>query len=94
MNIDVSILIAVLGFALSVGTFFIGRVTAARDDGMRDGSTKADIRYIREAVDKHDRKLDRVTENYETMKSEISKLWERLKLLEQKVEMLHKEEGS
>ncbi len=93
MTVDIAVLISVIGVLLSVATFFIGRVTAARDDGMRDGSTKADIRYIREAVDKHDRKLDRVTENYETMKSEISKLWERLKLLEQKVEMLHKEEN-
>lgn len=94
MTIDITILIAVLGFALSVGTFFIGRVTAARDDGMRDGSTKADIRYIREAVDKHDKKLDRVAENYDAVKSEIAELWERLKLLEQKVEMLHKEENA
>ena len=33
MTIDITILIAVLGFALSVGTFFIGRVTAAKTDG-------------------------------------------------------------
>jgi hypothetical protein len=34
MTIDITILIAVLGFALSVGTFFIGRVTAAKTDGI------------------------------------------------------------
>lgn len=92
MNIDVSILIAVLGFALSVGTFFVGRMTAAKTSGFEDGSTKADIRYIREAVDKHDKKLDRVAENYDAVKSEIAELWERLKLLEQRVDMLHKED--
>lgn len=93
MTIEITVLIVVLGFALSVGTFFVGRTTAARDDGMRDGSTRADIRYIREAVDKHDKKLDRVAENYDAVKSEIAELWERLKLLEQRVEMLHKEEN-
>lgn len=35
MSIDMSILIAVLGFALSVGTFFVGRMTAAKTDGQK-----------------------------------------------------------
>ena len=35
MTIDITILIAVLGYALSVGTFFIGRVTAAKTDGQK-----------------------------------------------------------
>lgn len=35
MNIDMSILIAVCGFALSVGTFFVGRMTAAKTDGQK-----------------------------------------------------------
>lgn len=35
MTIDITILIVVLGFALSVGTFFIGRVTAAKTDGQK-----------------------------------------------------------
>ena len=33
MTIDISILIAVCGFALSVGTFFVGRMTAAKTSG-------------------------------------------------------------
>lgn len=89
MNIDATILIAVLGFALSVGTFFIGRVTAAKKDGFADGETRANIRYIKESVDKHDKKLDRVAENYESMKREIVELRGRLEKLEQRVEMLH-----
>lgn len=89
MSIDVSILIAVLGFALSVGTFFVGRMTAAKTDGFADGETRANIRYIKESVDKHDKKLDRVAENYESMKREIVELRGRLEKLEQRVEMLH-----
>ena len=89
MNIDMAVLIAVIGCALSVGTFFIGRVTAAKSDGITDGETKANIRYIKESVDKHDRKLDRVAENYESVRTEIVELRGRLELLEQRVEMLH-----
>lgn len=89
MNIDLTIAIAVLGFALSVATFFIGRTTAAKTDGFADGETRANIRYIKESVDKHDKKLDRVAENYESMKREIVELRGRLEKLEQRVEMLH-----
>lgn len=93
MNIDIAVLIAVCGFALSVGTFFVGRMTAAKNDGLSDGETKANIRYIKESVDKHDKKLDRVAENYESVRTEIVELRGRLELLEQRVEMLHGGEG-
>ncbi len=89
MTVDIAVLIAVGGFALSVGTFFIGRMTAAKTDGFADGETRANIRYIKESVDKHDKKLDRVAENYESMKREIVELRGRLEKLEQRVEMLH-----
>lgn len=89
MTIELSVLIAVLGFALSVGTFFIGRLTSAKKDGISDGETKANIRYIKESVDKHDKKLDRVAENYESVRTEIVELRGRLEMLEQRVEMLH-----
>lgn len=89
MAIDISVLIGVCGFALSVGTFFVGRMTAAKNAGLADGETKANIRYIKESVDKHDKKLDRVAENYESVRQEITELRGRLDLLEQRMEMLH-----
>lgn len=33
MAVEITVLIAVIGCALSVGTFFIGRTTAAKNDG-------------------------------------------------------------
>lgn len=89
MEFDMAALIALIGCALSVGTFFLGRTTAAKSDGLADGETKANIRYIKESVDKHDRKLDRVAENYESVRTEIVELRGRLEMLEQRVEMLH-----
>lgn len=35
MTIEISVMIAVCGFALSVGTFFVGRMTAAKTDGQK-----------------------------------------------------------
>lgn len=89
MTIELSVLIAVLGFALSVGTFFVGRLTAARSDGITDGELKSDIKHIKATVDKQDRKLDDVAANYSELKDEIAELKERLHVLEERVQMLH-----
>lgn len=94
MNIDMSILIAVCGFALSVGTFFVGRMTAAKKDGVEDGEMKSDVRHIKNAVDKQGGKLDQVVENYEEIKIELERLKGRMTALEQKVNMLHGGDGA
>ncbi len=94
MNIDVSILIAVCGFALSVGTFFVGRMTAAKTSGQQDGEIKTNVQYIKDSVDKHDKKLDKIMDNYSDLEGEIRELKARLKALEDKVKMLHGGEGS
>ena len=89
MTIELSVLIAVLGFALSVGTFFVGRMTAAKTDGIADGELKSDIKHIKATVDKQDRKLDDVAANYSELKDEIAELKERLHVLEERVQHLH-----
>ncbi len=89
MNIDMAVLIAVIGCALSVGTFFIGRVTAAKSDGKADGELRANVRHIKDTVDKQDQKLNDIAENYSDLKDEIAKLKERLHVLEERVKMLH-----
>lgn len=94
MSIDMSILIAVCGFALSVGTFFVGRMTAAKTDGVEDGEMKSDVRHIKNAVDKQGGKLDQVVENYEEIKIELERLKGRMTALEQKVNMLHGGDGA
>ncbi len=93
MAIEISILISVVGVLLSVATFFFGRMTAAKSDGLADGELKTDIKYIKGSVDKHDRKLDEVLGNYQGIKVEIEQLRGRLELLEQRVQMLHGEEA-
>lgn len=94
MTVDITVLIAVLGFALSVGTFFAGRMTAAKKDGIADGEMKSDVRHIKNAVDKQGGKLDQVVENYEEIKIEQERLNGRMTALEQKVNMLHGGDGA
>lgn len=89
MTIEITVLIAVIGCALSVGTFFVGRLTAARNYGEADGELKADVKYIKSSVDKQEKKLDKMTENYSDLEGEIRELKERLKALEDKVKLLH-----
>ncbi len=87
--IETSVLIAVCGLAISAATFFIGRMTAAKSSGAADGEMKADIKHIKASVEKQEKKLDGVVENYDDVKLEIEKLKGRIIALEQKVEMLH-----
>lgn len=89
MEVNINILIAVLGFALSVGTFFVGRQTAAKNSGKEDGELKADIKYIRTSVEKQEKKLDKVAGDYDDIRVELEKLRGRMDALEQRVKMLH-----
>lgn len=89
MTVDLSIVIAVGGLALSAATFAIGRLTSAKNSGVADGELKTDVKYIRDSINKQEKKLDMVVENYSEVKTEIMQLKERLHALEEKVEYLH-----
>ena len=51
MNIDITVLIAVLGCAVSVAAFFVGRLTAAKTSGQEYGVMLTEIGYIKSGVD-------------------------------------------
>ena len=86
---DFALVLALVSPTIAVATFFIGRLTAAKQDGLADGELKSDIKHIKTSVEKQEEKLDKVVENYDDVKLEIERLKGRLKALEQKVEMLH-----
>jgi len=85
MNVDVSILIAILGFALSVGTFFMGRMTAAKTSGQEYGVMLTEIGYIKSGVDDMKKKMEQSDKRYIEMEKRLSKLEEAMKIY-------HKEE--
>ena len=95
---DAAAIIAACGLALSVTTFFVGRMTSAKNSGVSDGELKADIKHIKDSLekqdskfDKQDIKLDGIITNYEDVKVELEKVKGRVYSLEQKVKMLHGE---
>ena len=89
MTVDIAVLISVAGILLSAAGFFIGRLTAAKNRGQEDGEIKTNVQYIKDSVDKHDKKLDKIMDNYSDLEGEIRELKVRLKALEDKVKMLH-----
>lgn len=47
-----SIIISVVGLLFTAAAFLVGRLTAASDKGIEEGEQKAEIRHIKEQVDK------------------------------------------
>ncbi len=80
MNIDVSILIAILGFALSVGTFFIGRITAAKNTGQEYGVMLTDIGYIKSGIDDMKKKMEQSDKRYIDLEKRVTALEEIVKI--------------
>lgn len=80
MTIELSVLIAVLGFAMSVGTFFIGRVTAAKTSGQEYGVMLTEIGYIKSGVDDMKKKMEQSDKRYIEMEKRLSKVEEAMKI--------------
>ena len=86
---ELETIIALCGCALAVATFFIGRTSAAKHSGEADGEMRADIKYIKTSVDKHDKKLDGISTNYAGLKVELEQVKGRVDAIEQKIKFLH-----
>ena len=85
MTIDLNLAIAVIGVALSVGTFFIGRVSAARNRGQENGVILTELGYIKSGVDDMKKKMEQSDKRYIDMEKRLSKVEEAMKIY-------HKEE--
>lgn len=102
---EVETVIAICGLAVSVATFFIGRMTSAKNSGAADGELKADIKHIKDSLEKQDAKFDKqdakfdkqatkldgIVTSYEDVKVELEKVKGRVYTLEQKIKILHGE---
>ena len=80
MQVDINLIIAVLGGCLSAATFFIGRQTASRSDGERAGVVAANLECIKESVARIERKLNEdvrdLTDRMDKMTCEMTELRE------------------
>ena len=80
MTIDISVLIGVLGFAMSVGTFFIGRITAAKNTGQEYGVMLTDIGYIKSGIDDMKKKMEQSERRYIEIEKRVTALEEASKI--------------
>ena len=80
MNIDITILIAVLGLALSAAAFFIGRMTAAKTSGQQTGQVLTELGYIKKGIDGLERDIKEIKRQYTDLDVRVSKLEEAIRI--------------
>lgn len=74
--IEISVLIGVIGVALSIGTFFVGRTTAAKNAGQQTGQVLTELGYIKKGIDGLEKKMERMEQQYNKLDVRVSKLEE------------------
>lgn len=85
MDNFVKILIPALSLILTGATFFIGRLTASKNDGEKSGAMASDLGYIKAGVDDLKKELRDLRDGLADLNSrmavadqEIKTLWKRL----------------
>jgi septation ring formation regulator EzrA len=87
--VDMTVLITVSGFAISAVTFFIGRMTAAKNSGAIDGEMKADIKHIKETQSELKDDIKTYGMNYTEVCKELESIKGRVAKLEEIVRIYH-----
>ena len=59
MQIDTGLLFSLLSILLAAVVRPIKNVPAARNNGAADGEMKADVKYIKNSIEKQEKKLDK-----------------------------------
>lgn len=80
MTIDITILISILGVVLSVGTFFVGRMTAAKTSGQEYGVMLTEIGYIKSGVDDMKKKMEQSDKRYIDLAERVTAIEEAMKI--------------
>ena len=80
MSVDITVLIAVIGCALSVGTFFVGRLTAAKSSGQQTGQVLTELGYIKKGIDGLEQKMEKMEQQYTKLDVRVSKLEEAIRI--------------
>lgn len=81
--IDISIIIAACGLVLSVATFFIGRMTSAKNSGQEYGVMLTEIGYIKSGVDDMKKKMEQSDRRYIDLAERVTALEEMVKIYHQ-----------
>jgi 5-bromo-4-chloroindolyl phosphate hydrolysis protein len=77
---ELTVLISIIGVALSVATFFIGRTTASKADGKQEGQILTELGYIKSGVDDMKRKMENMEKSYHNLEGRVARLEERVNI--------------
>lgn len=72
--------IAFCGLAVSVATFFIGRMTSAKNSGQEYGVMLTEIGYIKSGVDDMKKKMEQSDRRYIDLAERVTSLEEAVKI--------------
>lgn len=75
-------MVAVVGVAISVLTFFIGRVLSGEARGRELGEMKRNMEHLQKSVDGVSNKLDALREENQKSSERLARLEEHVRLLE------------
>ncbi len=81
---ELEIIIAVCGCAISVATFFIGRMTSAKNSGQEYGVMLTEIGYIKSGVDDMKKKMEQSDRRYIDLAERVTSLEEAVKIYHHK----------
>lgn len=81
--IDITVIIAFCGCALSIATFFIGRTTVARNTGREYGTMLTEIGYIKSGIDDMKKKMEMSDRRYIDLAERVTALEEMVKIYHQ-----------
>ena len=73
-------LTTLIGFALSVATFIIGRQTASRNGGKQEGQILTELGYIKSGVDDMKRKMESMEKGYHALEGRVARLEEKVSI--------------
>ena len=94
--IEIGTIIAATGLAISIATFFIGRVTAGKTSGKENGQILSDIGYIKSSVDSLRADVKELNRNHSEIRAtqaaqerDIKTLFCRVEEIERRVSHYH-----
>lgn len=83
---EISVVVGIIGCIISVAAFYIGRKTAAKDDGKEYGILLSDVGYIKGTVESMKSKIEQIDEKYNEIKVQYT-------VLDSKVDMYHRSDN-
>lgn len=80
MSVEIGVLISVCGILLSAGTFFVGRMTAAKNSGQQTGQVLTELGYIKKGIDGLEKDIKEVKQQYTDLDVRLSKVEEAIRI--------------